>query len=76
MLLVSAAILFTGRLKLRRDLIYFAVLFVIICCASPFVQLRYMYGVYVIACMELTTRKTRAVTNGSTGVTEPAVGMQ
>ena len=76
MLLVSAAILFTGRLRLRRDLIYFAVLFVIICCASPFVQLRYMYGVYVIACMELATVADPTLDNGITGPVGNADEMQ
>jgi hypothetical protein len=56
MITMITAIILTKRFRLRKDLIYYSVVFTLILCASPFLQVRYMYPMYICACVELSRR--------------------
>jgi hypothetical protein len=56
LVIVMVAVISSKRLNLRKDLIYYSVLFMVILSASPFLQPRYMYPIYVFACIELSRK--------------------
>jgi hypothetical protein len=56
------ALIYSKRLNVHKDLIYYSVLFMVILSASPFLQPRYMYPMYIFACVELSRREASCAT--------------
>jgi hypothetical protein len=56
------SLIYFKRLKVHKDLIYYSVLFMVILSASPFLQPRYMYPMYIFACVELSRREACCAT--------------
>jgi hypothetical protein len=54
---VCVALIISRRLRLRSDIVYAALLFTVIFCVAPLAQPRYLYAVYVFACIELARRR-------------------
>jgi hypothetical protein len=57
LVIVMVCTIWSKRLNLNKDLIYYSVIFMVILSASPILQPRYMYPIYVFLCAELS-RKT------------------
>jgi hypothetical protein len=45
--------LLTKRLNLHRPVAFLGIVTIIVCAASPFIQSRYIYDVYILFCLEL-----------------------
>jgi hypothetical protein len=59
MVVVTFAIIKSRRFRLKSDIIYPAVLITVIFCSAPLVQPRYLYAVYIFACIEAAKRRER-----------------
>jgi hypothetical protein len=58
LVIVMVCIIWSKRLRLHKDLIYYSVIFTVILSASPILQPRYMYPIYVFACIDLSRKTT------------------
>ena len=67
-LVVGFLLFHTGKADLRRPVVFLSAVTLIITAASPFVQSRYLYGVYIMLCLELA----RPAAAGAVRPFEPA----
>ena len=56
MIAAAIAVMKSKRLTLRNDLIYYAAMSTVILAASPLLQPRYLYPIYIVCCVELARR--------------------
>jgi hypothetical protein len=56
-LALMAFMLIRGRFRLKRPLVFFALIYMIFTAASPFIQNRYEYPAYVLLALEMSRRK-------------------
>lgn len=57
MVVLTFAIIKYRRFRLRSDIVYAAVLVTVVFSSAPLVQPRYLYSVYVFACIEVAKRR-------------------
>jgi hypothetical protein len=58
---VAVALIVQRKFRLKSDAFFCAVLLVAISCLSPIIQPRYLYPAYILACIEVATRRKREV---------------
>jgi hypothetical protein len=57
MMVLIFSIIKSRRFRLQSDIVYAAVLVTVVFCAAPLVQPRYLYPVYIFACIEVAKRR-------------------
>jgi hypothetical protein len=57
MVALTFAIIRSRRFRLQSDIVYAAVLVTVVFCSAPLIQPRYLYPVYIFACIEMAKRR-------------------